>query len=195
MGAKLIRSGGVVAFPTQCLYGLGVDALNPDAVDRVFEIKRRSATKPLLVLIAEHADLATLAADVPPAARSIIQALWPGSITLIFQANPALPANLTAGTGKIGIRMARHPVARDLVRTAGRPITATSANVSGSAGCSRVSDLGPMLTEKVDLVLDAGPLKGGMGSTIVDVTVNPPQILREGITASRTILAVLKTHG
>lgn len=195
MGSELIRSGGVVAFPTQCLYGLGVDAFNPDAVDRVFEIKKRSAKKPLLVLITEYADLAMLVANIPPAAHSIIKALWPGHVTLIFQANPALPVNLTAGTGKIGIRMARHPVARELVRAAGGPITATSANVSGTAGCARVPDIGPILTEKVDLVLDAGPLKGGAGSTIVDVTVNPPQILREGITASSKIHAILKTHG
>ena len=172
--------GGMVIFPTRCLYGLAVDALNPEAVARIFTAKQRPQTNPVLVLIPGMSFLETLVAHVPPWAERIMAQFWPGDVTLVFSAGPELPPRLTAGTGKIGVRLPRHPVAQALVAAAGIPITGTSANLSGEAGCFQVSDLPPRLVQAADLVLDAGPLRGGTGSTVVDVTCTPPRILRQG---------------
>jgi len=114
-------------------------------------------------------------------------------VTLIFKAKDTLPANLTADTGKIGIRMPQHPVALALSKAVGGPLTATSANITGDSGCSTVSDINPRISGKVDLILDAGPLKGGIGSTVVDVAVDPPIILREGAIPAKDIFFVLET--
>jgi L-threonylcarbamoyladenylate synthase len=182
--AQLIRKGGVVLFPTRCLYGLGADAMNPDAVNRIFEIKQRPKQKPILVLIHDQKELGRLVQEIPPAARRIMDGFWPGKVTLVFKAKADLPVALTAGTGKIGVRLCGHPVAAALAREAGCPITGTSANLSDHAGCSEISELDIQVAEKVDLILDAGPLEGGKGSTVVDVTEYPPIILREGAVRS-----------
>jgi L-threonylcarbamoyladenylate synthase len=191
--SRIIQAGGVIVFPTQYLYGLGADALNANAVDRVFEIKQRSYHKPLPVLIPHRKDLTELVQHVSSAAEYIMNCFWPGAVTLIFKAKETLPANLTANTGKVGIRMPQHPVALALSRAVGSPLTATSANITGGSGCSTVSDIDPRISDKVDLIVDAGPLKGGIGSTIVDVTVDPPIILREGAIPATDIFFALET--
>jgi L-threonylcarbamoyladenylate synthase len=190
--SRIIRAGGVIIFPTQYLYGLGADALNTEAVDRIYEIKKRSHKKPILVLIEQQADLSRLVQQVPSAAESIMYTFWPGSVTIVFRAKETLPTNLTAGTHRIGVRMPQHPVASALTKAVGGPVTATSANITGDSGCSTVSDIAPGIAEQVDLILDAGPLKGGAGSTVVDVTVNPPKIIREGAIHAKDIFTVLK---
>jgi L-threonylcarbamoyladenylate synthase len=192
--SRMIRAGGVIVFPTQYLYGLGADALNPEAVDRIYDIKHRSYRKPILVLIEQPADLSRLVEHVPFTAESIMNAFWPGAVTIVFKALDALPANLTAGTHKIGVRMPRHPVALALTKAAGGPVTATSANITGDSGCPRVSDIAPGIANRVDLILDAGSLKGGPGSTVVDVTVNPPKILREGAIRAKDIFTALQAN-
>ena len=191
--SRIIKAGGVIVFPTQYLYGLGADALNANAVDRVFQIKQRSYHKPLSVLIPHRKDLTELVQHVSSAAEYIMNCFWPGAVTLIFKAKNILPANLTANTGKIGIRMPQHPVALALSRAVGGPLTATSANITGGSGCSTISDIDPRISDKVDLIVDAGPLKGGIGSTIVDVTVDPPIILREGAIPETDIFFALET--
>ena len=118
---------------------------------------------------------------------------WPGDITLIFEAQESLPQNLTAGTGKIGIRLPQHPIAIALTKAVQNPITATSANLAGLDGCSRTADLDRLLTDNVDLILDAGTLQGGSGSTVVDVTLTPPVILREGAVPASDIWEALGT--
>ena len=195
-GAGLIRQaadhilrGGVVVFPTTGLYGLGADALNAQAVSKIFAMKGRSEAKPILVLIAGMDMLEPLVSHVPPAARKIMDAFWPGGVTIVLEAAPGLPANLTAGTGKIGVRAPAHPVAAALVRAAGIPITGTSANISGAGGCSRVSEISPLLADSVDMILDAGPLKGGPGSTVVDVSSGKLIVLREGAVPAEEIFA------
>lgn len=190
--SHIIKDGGVIVFPTQYLYGLGADALNAEAVDRVFEIKQRSYHKPLLVLIPHRNDLSRLVQQVSSAAVHMMNCFWPGAVTLIFKAKDTLPSNLTANTGKIGIRMPQHPVALALSTSVGGPLTATSANITGEPGCSTVSDIDPRISDKVDLILDAGPLKGGIGSTVVDVTVDPPKILREGAIPAKDIIIELE---
>jgi L-threonylcarbamoyladenylate synthase len=191
--SQIIKDGGVIVFPTQYLYGLGADASNAKAVDRVFEIKQRPYDKPLLVLIPYRKDLTKLVKQVSSAAVHIMNCFWPGEVTLIFKAKDILPANLTADSDKIGIRMPQHPGALALSKAVGGPITATSANITNGLGCSKVSDINPRISDKVDLILDAGPLKGGIGSTVVDVTVDPPIILREGAISAKEIFFALET--
>ena len=188
--AGLIKKGGVVLFPTRCLYGLGADAFNPKAVDKVFRIKQRPYNKPVSVLIKDTNDLHILVKHIPSTAKCIMDYFWPGQITIVFEAKNTISGNLTGDTGKIGIRMPEHPVAFSLVKEANSPITGTSANISGQAGCSAISDV--QLAEKVDILLDAGQLKGGTGSTVIDVTTSFPTILREGSVSAKNIFAALE---
>ncbi len=178
--ARIIIDGGVVVFPTRGLYGLGADAFNEKAVDRIFRIKQRSIQKPVLVLIDDVGHLERLVKKITPLARRIMSQFWPGQVTLVFDALDTVPALLTAGTGKIGVRMAGHPVAAALSRAVSGPITGTSANLAGEAGCMRIPDINPAIIRAADLVLDAGPLKGGIGSSVVDVTGKSSVMLREG---------------
>ena len=190
--AALIKKGGLVVFPTSSFYGLGADAFNPEAVDKVFQVKKRDRRKPVLILINHVRELVSLVKSIPDQAKPLIEAFWPGGLTLVFKAADVLPSNLCGHTGKIGIRLAGHPVASHLVSTVGGPITATSANISGRGGCTAVVELDSHIKEHVDLVLDAGCLAGGKGSTVVDVTVEPPIILREGVVAAERIGALLQ---
>ena len=188
---NVIKTGGIVAFPTSGLYGLGADALNRLAVERVYRVKQRDFGKPILVLIKDALDLKKVCTQVPELAIRMMAAFWPGRLTIILEARPELPDVLTGGTGKIGIRVPLHPVARALVTALDSPITGTSANLSGKKGCSSVSDLDPGLAEGLDLVLDAGQLEGGIGSTVVDVTLDPPLVVREGTISKKRLSSVL----
>jgi len=188
---NVIKTGGIVAFPTSGLYGLGADALNRLAVERVYRVKQRDFGKPILVLIKDTLDLKKVCTQVPELAIRMMAAFWPGRLTIIVEARPELPDVLTGGTGKIGIRVPLHPVARALVTALDSPITGTSANLSGKKGCSSVSDLNPGLAEGLDLVLDAGHLEGGIGSTVVDVTFDPPLVVREGAISKKRLSSVL----
>lgn len=190
--AAVIKKGGVVVFPTRCLYGLAADAMNPDAVECIYEIKQRAENNPILVLIDSPHQLNMLARKIPPQADAIMNAFWPGGVTLIFEARNSLPGRLTARTGKIGVRLAGHPVAAALIKQSGCPVTGTSANLSRSPGCYRLADLDAPVAGQVDLILDAGELQGGVGSTVVDVTGQKPQILREGeVTADEVRRALI----
>ena len=186
--AAVIRQGGVIAFPTRCLYGLGADAFNPEAVERVIKIKQRPEQNPILVLIDSKQQLESLVMHIPPAADVIMEAFWPGRVTLVFEARNSLPDQLTAQTGKIGVRLPGHPSAFSLVKQVKGPLTGTSANISGQPGCHRAKDLDPTIVRQLDFILDAGNLMGGVGSTVVDVTVEPPRVLREGAVTSREVL-------
>jgi L-threonylcarbamoyladenylate synthase len=190
--AGIICSAGVVVFPTTSLYGLAADASNPVAIEKVFAIKQRPLNKPILILVPDVRDIRNLVQHIPLVAERIMTALWPGNLTLIFKAGSGLSPILTSGTGKIGIRLPVFPVARRLVRAVGRPITATSANISGHTGCTQIADLDPTVAAAVDLILDAGPLKGGAGSTILDVCQDPPVLLREGSIHLSTLSKIIK---
>jgi L-threonylcarbamoyladenylate synthase len=190
VAAGIINSGGVVLVPTRCLYGLGADAFNGAAVHKVFEIKNRPVDNPILVLIKSKDELDRVAVNIPSYACRIMDKYWPGKVTIVFQAKKDVSAELTAGTGKIGVRLPEQKIARALVRACSNPITGTSANLSGKAGCSRVADLEPQVAEKLDMIIDAGPLKGGVGSTVIDVTQDSPKILREGQVSAEDILRV-----
>jgi L-threonylcarbamoyladenylate synthase len=186
--ADVVRKGGVIAFPTRCLYGLGADAFNAKAVERLVGIKQRPAEKPILILVDDRHRLKGLVTHITKAARAISERFWPGRVTLVFEASAEVPGTLTAGTGKIGIRQAGHPVAAALIRAIQGPITGTSANQSGFPGCHQMQDLQPTVAEQLDLILDAGPLEGGRGSTVVDVTGDVPRVLREGVVSEKDIM-------
>ena len=178
--AAAILAGEVVCFPTTGLYGLGADAFNIGAIKRVFEIKRRPPDRPVLVLVDSVDQLKELVVRVPVSGHDLIKRFWPGKLTLVFQARRAVPDLLTAGTGKIGIRVPGHTVARALLAELDCPITGTSANISGEPGCHRISDLPESVCRAVCMVLDGGDLEGGVGSTVVDVSGEQPIVLREG---------------
>ena len=188
---EVLKAGGLLAFPTTGLYGLGADALNSAAVERIYRIKHRDSSKPILVLVKDATELGKIAAKVPEAAKRMMAAFWPGSLTIILEARSELPVVLTGGTGKIGIRVPKHPVARALVSALDGLLTGTSANLSGKEGCSSAADLDPGLVNQLDLVLDAGPLKGGFGSTVVDAAQDPPLVLREGAVSKERLASVL----
>ena len=177
---KILTQNKVVIFPAKCLYGVAAHAMNPVAVETVFRIKARPLDNPLLVLVRDLAMIKTLVADIPKPAYDLMAAFWPGNLTLVFKAKSHISDRLTAGTGKIGIRIPFHPVARALVNAVDFPITGTSANRSGEPGCTQVSHLPESMIDQAGMVLDAGPVKGGKGSTIADVTQNPVAVLREG---------------
>jgi len=177
---KIIKKNGVIIFPTKCLYGIGVDAFNQKAVNKVFKIKQRDKNNPILVLINKKQDLKILVKEIPFQAKVLMDKFWPGDVTIIFKAKHDIPEQLIAKTGKIGVRIPQHPVAYTLVKMAGTPITGTSANISGMKGCSDIKELELKLISNIDMVLDGGKLKGGKGSTVVDVTVSPFKILRQG---------------
>ncbi len=188
---KIIQNGGVVTFPTASLYGLAADIFDKAAVQKIFCIKQRPLSKPLLILIKDIEQLEKLVCDVPEAAKHLIRKFWPGDVTIVFKARSFLPETLTGGTKKIGIRLPSQEIALTLVKNLNNPITGTSANISGQEGCCDIKCLSQKIICNVDLVLDTGVLKGGMGSTVVDVTTNSPQILREGSVASDMIYSAL----
>ncbi len=189
--ASIITQGGCIVFPTRALYGLAADALNNRAVERIYAIKQRPVRNPLLVLISDTSQINRVALPLPESAKRLMARFWPGNLTLIVNAQDHLPPVLTADTGTIGIRQAGHPLAAALVRAVGGPITGTSANRSGQPGCHDIADLDAHIADKVDLILDCGPLIGGTGSTIVDTTQDPPLILREGSIPQTDLLHAL----
>ena len=178
--AAVVEAGGLVAFPTESFYGLGADALDSDAVARVFEVKGRPEHKALLVLVDSIEMAAGLAARVSDGARALMARYWPGPLTLVLEAADRVPAGLTGGGSTIGGRMPGHAVARALVRSAGRPITAPSANPSEAPPALTAAAVRDYFEGRVELILDGGPTAGGAGSTVADCTVWPPRILRQG---------------
>ena len=193
--ADLLRKGKVIILPTRGLYGLAADALNPDAVARIFTIKNRIPTKPVLVLIDDAHMLAQVAQPVNAMARGLMKTFWPGMVTFIVAARPGLPTGLTGGSGKIGIRLVSHPVARRIVQATGRPLTGTSANPTGVEGAAETATMDPGIVQAVDLIVDSGSLAGGIGSTVVDVSGIRPEVIREGAVPEKTILSAFKSLG
>src|SRR5436309_5029408 len=178
--AGVLRDGGLVAFPTETFYGLGANALDPDAVGRVFRAKGRPASMPLLVLVDSTRMVRTVAADVPVRAERLMARHWPGPLTLVLRARPELPPALTAGTGTLGVRLSGHPLARALVRIAGLPVTAPSANPHGAASPVTAGEVKTSLGGAVDLIVDGGPTAGGAPSTVLDLTGPRPRVVRAG---------------
>ena len=176
----LVQTGGLVAFPTESFYGLGADALDADAIGRVFEVKGRPESKPLLVLVDSVDMVARLTTRIGAGAQDLMRRHWPGPLTLVLEAAAVVPAALTAGSGTVGVRMPGHAVARALVRASGRPITAPSANPSSAAPPVTAEAVRDYFDGLVEMILDGGATAGGAGSTVADCTRWPPRILRQG---------------
>jgi len=188
--AGVLKSGGLVAYPTESFYALGADALNPEAVRKVFDVKGRSEAKPLPVIVHEKSIISLLTRELSPLAHGAVEMLMPGPVTLVFWASEAVPEGLTGGTSKIGIRLPVHEVASGFARALGGPVTATSANLSGLPGLTTAKEVISSLPG-IDLVLDGGTTPGAPASTIVDLTCDPPRILREGRVAKAIIVELL----
>ena len=190
--AAILRAGGAIAFPTETFYGLASDAANETAIEKIFHVKGRGFNNPIALIVATDRHLQGLVAEIPDSARVLMRALWPGPLTLVFRASAAVSPKLTAGTGRIGIRVSSHPVAASLAGALNGPITATSANLSGGAEKVTAQEVLKCLGEGLDAVIDGGPSPGGRGSTFIDVTADPPVVLREGAVSKERILEALR---
>ncbi len=181
--ADLIRRGGLVAFPTETVYGLGADALNAEAVLAVFEAKKRPLDNPPIVHVCSVRDVYRLAEEVPVKARMLMKEFWPGPLTLILRRSDIVPDVTVAGLDTIAVRMPRHKVALALIRGSRCPISAPSANLSGRPSPTMAGHVLEDLDGRIDAVLDAGSTRIGVESTVLDLTVDPPQVLRPGGTS------------
>ena len=177
---KILREGGLVAFPTETVYGLGGDALNPASSKKIYAAKGRPSDNPLIVHIAEEKDLARIAAEVPEKALMLMKEYWPGPVTMIFRKTDAVPPETTGGLETVAVRFPSHPTARALIRAAGGFIAAPSANASGRPSPTTAQHVAQDLTGRIDMILDGGSSAIGLESTIVDFTEETPVILRPG---------------
>ncbi|MBP7831219.1 MAG: threonylcarbamoyl-AMP synthase [Kiritimatiellae bacterium] len=178
--AARLRAGGLVVFPTETVYGLGADALNPRAVARVFDVKQRPRFDPLIVHIADIGWLHDLVTAFPPDARRLADRFWPGPLTFVLPRTDRIPDLVTAGLPSVAVRMPRHPLAMDLIRRVGGPVAAPSANRFGRLSPSTADDARAEVGEGVDMILDGGPCPVGIESTIVSFAGEQPILLRPG---------------
>ena len=185
----VLRYGGLVAFPTDTVYGVGALAFHREAVMRLYTVKGRSTDKAIAVLIGREADLAQVAADLTPAARRLAAKFWPGSITLVVPKHPHLP-EAVSGHPTVGVRMPDHALARQLLALTG-PMAVTSANRSGEPNALTAADALAQLAGRIELVLDGGRVPGGVPSTVVACTAATPLVLREGPVTAADIAAVV----
>jgi L-threonylcarbamoyladenylate synthase len=177
---KILKNGGVVAYPTESFYALGVMAVDEQAVHKLYQLKKRPSKKAMPVIVGNNEVLETVVKSIPSQAITIMEEFWPGALTLIFDAGDYLPRLLLGSTEKIAVRIPGYSFALDLAVAAGFPVTATSANISGNRPASCPDEIVRDFNEDIDLIVDGGDSPGGKPSTIVDVTVVPPKILREG---------------
>ncbi len=178
--AAIIKRGGLVAFPTETVYGLGGNALDPEASSRIYAAKGRPSDNPLIVHIACREELDALVREIPETAVKLMDAYWPGPMTLIFPKADIVPDATTGGLDTVAVRMPSHPVARALIAAAGLPIAAPSANASGRPSPTRASHVAEDLEGRIDMILDGGEVDIGLESTVIDVTGDEPVILRPG---------------
>ena len=191
--ARILRGGGLVAFPTETVYGLGADASNPAAVRKIFAAKGRPADHPVIVHIAEAAELKHWAADVPRAAWTLAEKFWPGPLTMVFRRAPRVPDIVTGGQDTVGLRVPSHPVAQRLLKAFGGGIAGPSANRFGKLSPTAAEHVREELGDEVDLILDGGAAEVGIESTIVDLTRASPAVLRPGHITAAQIAAALAT--
>lgn len=177
---EILKNGGLVAFPTETVYGLGANALDERAAARIYEAKGRPSDNPLIVHIAEMADLYGIAAEVPQKAEALAEAFWPGPLTMIFKKNDIVPYGTTGGLDTVAVRMPRHELACALIRAGGGYIAAPSANTSGRPSPTKASHVEEDLSGKIDMIIDGGSVGIGLESTIVDMSEGTPTILRPG---------------
>ena len=192
---ELIRAGKVVLYPTETLYGLGTDAMNAQAVAQARKMKGRPDDDPIPVIVTDRDMLNELVTKVDLTAERLIRAFWPGPLTIIFDARQHLPTELTANTGAIGVRIPDSRIALELVRSAGKPLTATSANLSGKKPPATIKEILSQLIEEPAMVIDAGILPPSLPSTVVDPRGGKVKILRQGAIPEKAIMEVIAGTG
>ena len=190
---RRLKDGGVVAVPTDTLYGLAADVFNTAALDRVFDIKGRPEHLALPVLVNGWEQVERVAKNLPPQARILAERYWPGALTLVVEKAPGLPDRLTAGGPTVAVRMPDHPAPIQLINGLGGPITGTSANISGGADPSTLAGLSAQMGDRVDHVFNEGPEPKGTASTVVDITSGQPKLLREGAIPFEQVLQTWET--
>jgi L-threonylcarbamoyladenylate synthase len=186
-----LRRGDAIVFPTETLYGLGADALNKEAVEKIFQLKGRDPHNPIPVLVADEDMLHSLVAAIPPLARKLIERFWPGPLTLVLPARESIPKPLLNAYGGVGVRISSEPLATKLVKALGRPVTATSANPSGEEPARNLQAAKSYFGDKVEAFLDGGTLTSKSASTVVDVMGDTVEIVREGEISAAEIQHVL----
>jgi L-threonylcarbamoyladenylate synthase len=195
--AEIVRRGGLVAFPTETVYGLGVDALNGEAVLALFAAKKRPLDNPPIVHVADPKEVEPLVLEVPAKARLLMEKFWPGPLTLIFKHSNLVPKVTTAGLDTVAIRMPKHKVALELIKQSRCPIAAPSANLAGKPSPTTAQHVYEDLNGRIDAILDGGATNIGVESTVVDLSIDPPMLLRPGGAPYETlkqVLSDLKLH-
>ena len=178
--AEILKAGKLVAFPTDTVYGIGANAFNKDAVERIFTAKGRDSKKPLQVLIADKDDLNFIVEKQSDTLHRLTEKFFPGALTIVVQAKEDFPRWVTCGLDIVGVRMPSNPIALEMIKAFGKPIAATSANISGFSDPKNAQQVLEYLDGKVDFILDGGATPDNVPSTVIDVSVNPPKILRQG---------------
>ena len=177
--AELIKAGGIVAFPTETVYGIGTNAFDEEGVKKIYKIKNRPKNKPLPILLAESSQIKSVVAKISKKAEELMKKFWPGPLTIIFEKSVKVPNIVSAGSQTVGVRIPDHKVIQELIKASGVPIVATSANKSGEEAPKDAQEVEKSLKE-IDLILDGGKTKLGIPSTVVDATKEPLEVLREG---------------
>ena len=188
---RIIRKGGLVAFPTETVYGLGGDALNPESSKKIYAAKGRPSDNPLIVHIADKRDLHRIVREVPEKAKKLMEAFWPGPLTMIFYKNELVPQATTGGLDTVAVRMPSDRIAAAFIRAAGGFVAAPSANVSGRPSTTTAAHVEEDLSGRIEMILDGGQAVIGLESTIVDMSVEPPVILRPGAVTEEMMEAVI----
>jgi L-threonylcarbamoyladenylate synthase len=178
--AEILKNGGLVAIPTETVYGLGASALNEAALKKIFEVKGRPADNPLIIHVSSSDELEKWCRNIPAAAYRLAEVFWPGPLTLLLEKKPVIPSLVTAGLNTVAVRCPRHPLTLELIKQSGVPIAAPSANISGKPSPTTAGHVMSDIGGKIEAVLDGGPCSVGLESTIADMTVKPPSILRPG---------------
>jgi L-threonylcarbamoyladenylate synthase len=189
---EVVRSGGVIAYPTETFYGLGADPGNRAAVRRLFEIKGRPADQPILLLIRSTDEVKEWASEITRSAGALMEKFWPGPLTLVFAAKPGVMREITAGRGTIGLRVPGNPLTLRLLEVLGSALTGTSANISGGRSPQTAEETAAAIGGMVDLILDGGRTTGGRSSTVMDVSQDPPRLIREGAVPLNEIFASVR---
>lgn len=190
LAVEILKSGGIVAFPTDTVYGLGADLSNEQAVKKIYRVKKRSHKLPLPVLLSDRLDLSKVASVVPERAWLLAEAFLPGGMTLVLLKSPVVPGTVTAGGDTIAVRVPDHTVPISLIRGLGAPLIGTSANLSGKPSPITAQEVYEQLGDGVDLIIDGGRCPGGIESTVIDVSKEEPVLIREGAVRMEEIVKV-----
>ncbi len=189
--ARLLRQGRLVAYPTETFYAIGADPFSPDAIDRIFEVKGRPERMALPLIAGDESSLKLCVREFPDTAARLAAAFWPGALTLVFAAAEDIPSRVLGGRRTVGVRLSPNLIASGLARAAGVPLVSTSANLSGHPAPSSAAEVEHAIGGSVDLILDGGVTRGGQASTILDLTTDPPSVIRSGAVPIQEVEKVL----